>query len=114
MRNGWTRCASRTGRRGAGSRCGALRDDPERTIWYSPGEYEDDCPDYVADYEEDIRRYRCPLQVRALLGDRTVPCCEALSLSPDQEMMERAERSRKWEEGQGRRPEELVPPQPDT
>jgi hypothetical protein len=53
-------------------------------------------------------RYRCPLQVRALLGDPTVPCAEALSVHPPESLVREVRRRYPAGAGNRRRPD-LVP-----
>lgn len=55
----------------------SCRDDEERTQF--SGEDDDDTP-----------RIICPLQHRALLGDRTVPCAQALEHEQDSDLAEEA------------------------
>ncbi len=59
------------------------RDDPRRTAWFSSARQ--DAANETDDEEMDgtpLRRYLCPLQERAKLGDRTVPCVEAQEVAP--------------------------------
>jgi hypothetical protein len=68
------------------------RDDPWRTHWEPPDldrvDDDDDDDDDKEEVDVHPQRYRCPLQVRAMCGDKTVPCSEAQNIVPVKEMVE--------------------------
>jgi hypothetical protein len=59
------------------------RDDPQRT-WVEEVDV-DGKADEREDEDPAPQRFKCPLQVRAMEGDTTVPCCEAQQVAPSPE-----------------------------
>jgi hypothetical protein len=68
------------------------RDDPKRKRVYSAGG--------IASFDKCC----CPLQVQALLGDRTVPCPVALSAQPEPALVREAEKALAAEDPDDREP----------
>lgn len=69
------------------------RDDPQRTcvqevdVDGKADERREARANEGVESEPAPQRYKCPLQVRAMEGDTTVPCCEAQQVAPSPERM---------------------------